>query len=159
MENEELGLTIAKEENAVMDLTNFRKNSKVQVGTFTNITDSVELFNIQSHVDYMLNDCVGEKIRFVKVLIRRFEKPLDNPIVDEVTGEILKETELKFSCVLIDAGGKSYATGSKTFTFNLMNYLSDFGGATKLDEGGIEIEVIKVPTPSGNKALSFKLLR
>lgn len=54
--------------------------------------------------------------------------------------------------------GKSYATGSKTFTYNLMNYLSDFDGALELEITGINIEIIKVPTPSGNKALSFKLI-
>lgn len=153
MENE----LIQVEEN-VKDLSSFRKNGNVNVGTFTNVEDKKELFNLQSHVDFILNDCVGEKIRIKKVLVRTFDKPMKEPIVDEETGEVLKEIERSVSCVLIDDSGKSYATGSKTFTYNLMNYLTEFDGATELEVTGINIEVIKVPTPSGNKALSFKLI-
>lgn len=148
---------IEVEEN-VKDLSSFRKNGNVNVGTFTNVEDKKELFNLQSHVDYILNDCVGEKIRIKKVLVRTFDKPMKEPIVDEETGEVLKEIERSVSCVLIDDSGKSYATGSKTFTYNLMNYLTEFDGATELETTGINIEIIKVPTPSGNKALSFKLI-
>ena len=93
-----------------------------------------------------------------KALIRTFDKALKEPIVDEETGEVLRTTERSVSCVIVDEAGKSYATGSKTFTYNLMNYLSDFDGAKDLEEKGIDIEIIKVPTPSGNKALSFKLV-
>lgn len=153
MENELIGV----EEN-VKDLSSFRKNGSVNVGTFTNVEDKKELFNLQSHVDFILNDCVGEKIRIKKVLVRTFDKPMKEPIVDEETGEVLKEIERSVSCVLIDDSGKSYATGSKTFTYNLMNYLSDFDGASELETTGINIEIIKVPTPTGNKALSFKLI-
>ena len=153
MENE----LIQVEEN-VKDLSSFRKNGSVNVGTFTNVEDKKELFNLQSHVDFILNDCVGEKIRIKKVLVRTFDKPMREPIVDEETGEVLKEIERSVSCVLIDDSGKSYATGSKTFTYNLMNYLTEFDGATELETTGINIEIIKVPTPSGNKALSFKLI-
>lgn len=153
MENE----LIQVEEN-VKDLSSFRKNGNVNVGTFTNVEDKKELFNFQSYVDFILNDCVGEKIRIKKVLVRTFDKPMKEPIVDEETGEVLKEIERSVSCVLIDDSGKSYATGSKTFTYNLMNYLSDFDGASELETTGINIEIIKVPTPTGNKALSFKLI-
>jgi hypothetical protein len=153
MENE----LIQVEEN-VKDLSSFRKNGNVNVGTFTNVEDKKELFNLQSHVDFILNDCVGEKIRIKKVLVRTFDKPMKEPIVDEETGEVLKEIERSVSCVLIDDSGKSYATGSKTFTYNLMNYLTEFDGATELETTGINIEIIKVPTPTGNKALSFKLI-
>lgn len=155
MENQEL--TVVEEGN-VKSLSSFRKNGHVDVGTFTNIQDSKELFNLQSHVDYILNDCVGEKIRVKKALIRTFDKPMKEPIIDEETGEVIREIERTVSCVLVDDNGKSYATGSKTFTYNLMNYLADFGGANELEDKGIEIEVIKVPTPNGNKALSFKLV-
>jgi len=153
MENE----LIQVEEN-VKDLSSFRKNGNVNVGTFTNVEDKKELFNLQSHVDFILNECVGEKLRIKKVLVRTFDKPMKEPIIDEETGEVLKEIERSVSCVLIDDSGKSYATGSKTFTYNLMNYLSDFDGATELETTGINIEIIKVPTPTGNKALSFKLI-
>lgn len=153
-ENKDLAVV----DTEVQGLSNFRRNGNVDVGTFTNISDSKELFNLQAHVDFILNDCVGEKIRVKKALIRTFDKPLKEPIVDEDTGEVIKSVERSVSCVLVDENGKSYATGSKTFTYNLMNYLGDFGGAKELEGNGIEIEVIKVPTPSGNKALSFKLI-
>lgn len=153
MENELMNV----EEN-VKDLSSFRKGGNVNVGTFTNVEDKKELFNLQSHVDFILNECVGEKLRIKKVLIRTFDKPMREPLVDEETGEVLKEIERSVSCVLIDEAGKSYATGSKTFTYNLMNYLADFDGAKELETTGVAIEIIKVPTPSGNKALSFKLI-
>ncbi len=153
MENE-----LMKVEENVKDLSSFRRNGNVDVGTFTNIEDKKELFNLQSHVDFILNDCVGEKLRIKKVLIRTFDKPMKEPVVDEETGEVLKEIERSVSCVLIDEAGKSYATGSKTFTYNLMNYLADFDGAKELETTGVAIEIIKVPTPLGNKALSFKLI-
>lgn len=155
MENQEL---VAVEEGNVKSLSSFRKNGNVDVGTFTNIEDNKELFNLQSHVDFILNECVGEKIRVKKALIRTFDKPLKEPIIDEETGEIIRDTERTVSCVIVNETGKSYATGSKTFTYNLMNYLGDFGGAKELENEGIEIEIIKIPTPSGNKALSFKLI-
>ena len=153
-ENKDLAVV----DTEVQGLSNFRRNGNVDVGTFTNISDSKELFNLQAHVDFILNDCVGEKIRVKKALIRTFDKPLKEPIVDEDTGEVIKSVERSVSCVLVDENGKSYATGSKAFTYNLMNYLGDFGGAKELEGNGIEIEIIKVPTPSGNKALSFKLI-
>lgn len=153
MENE-----LMKVEENVKDLSSFRRSGSVDVGTFTNIEDKKELFNLQSHVDFILNDCVGEKLRIKKVLIRTFDKPMKEPVVDEETGEVLKEIERSVSCVLIDEAGKSYATGSKTFTYNLMNYLADFDGAKELETTGVAIEIIKVPTPLGNKALSFKLI-
>ena len=157
MENEVNNELVAVEEN-VKGLSNFRRNGSVDVGTYTNIEDKKELFNLQSHVDFILNDCGGEKIRMKKALIRTFDKALKEPIVDEETGEVLRTTERSVSCVIVDEAGKSYATGSKTFTYNIMNYLSDFDGAKDLEEKGIDIEIIKVPTPSGNKALSFKLV-
>ena len=118
-ENNEL---IVAEEGNVKSLSSFGRSNNVQVESFTNIMNSKELFNLQSHVDFILNDCVGEKIRIKNVLIRTFDKPMKEPIIDEDTGEVLKSIERSVSCVLVDEAGKSYATGSKTFTYNLMNY-------------------------------------
>lgn len=157
MENEEKDLMVAGEENQVLGLSGFRKSSNVDVGTFTNVEDPKEVFNLSNNVDFKLNDCVGEKIRVKKVLIRRFLKPLDEPIVNEDTDEI-KDHEMKISCVLVDETGKSYATGSKTFTFKLVNYLVDCGGSKDLEKDGVILEITKVNTPTGNKALGFKVL-
>lgn len=154
-ENKEL---ITKEEQAVESFENYRRNSNVAIQTMSNITDSKVLFNLQSHVDCKINDCVGETIRVKKILIRTFDKKLKEPEIDEATGEILKETERTVSCILIDEAGKSYATGSKTFTYNLLSYLHDFGGSKELEKDGIEMKFIKVDTDSGNKALGFEII-
>jgi len=157
MENEEVKDLQVVEESSVMDLNAFRKKSSSEVGTFSNIHDSKELFNLSNNVDFKLNDVVGEKIRFNKVLIRRYEKQLEEPIINEETGETI-ETEIKISCVIVSVDGKSYATGSKMFTYKLLNYLVDCGGASDLNKDGVEIEIVKNPTPNGNKSLGFKVL-
>lgn len=155
MENNEM--TLANENNGILDFGN-QYSSDTKVETFSNIKDKKMLFNLEKHVDYMLNDCVGEEMRIKQVLVRKFYKPLDEPIVDSETGEILKDSELKVSCILIDEAGKSYATGSKTFTFDMLKLLGQYGGAKDLDEG-IEIRIIKVSVgEKGNKALSFELI-
>jgi hypothetical protein len=38
-----------------------------------------------------------------------------------------------------------------------MSYLVDYNGMSNLDDG-IEIEIVKNPTPNGNKSLGFKLI-
>lgn len=154
MENQEL--VVAEEK--VKGLMAFGSSGNVEVGTFTNIEDKKELFNLQTAVDEKLNNCEGERIRIKKVLIRTYDKALKEPVIDEETGEVLKTFERNISCVLVDDVGKSYATGSKTFTYNLVRYLKDCDGAKDLENEGIEIEIIKVPTPTGNKALSFKIV-
>lgn len=153
MDNEKALIT--NEEN-VFDLANFRKNSKSDVGTYSNIKDSKELFNLSNNVDLKLNDFVGQKMRIKKVLIRTYDKQLDEPIVNEETGELI-ETQRKISCVVVDEDGVPYATGSKTFAYKLMSYLVDYNGMSNLDDG-IEIEIVKNPTPNGNKSLGFKLI-
>lgn len=160
MENkEELEQSLAvSEETKILDFSNSRKNSEVEVTTFSNIKDKKKLFNLQSHVDSMINDCVGESIRVKEVLVRKFEKPLKEPVIDEETGEIIKDKEINYSCVLIDDNGKSYATGSKTFVINLMTYLGDFEGSKELEKG-IDIKIVKVSVQnSPNKALGFELI-
>lgn len=158
MEEEQKSMITKEENSQIMDFTQVHKASNTEVQTFSNIKDKKKLFNLESHVDCMLNDCVGEMIRVKEVLIRKYYKPLENPILDEETGEIVKDTELKTSCVLIDDNNKSYATGSKTFVFNMLKLLGDYEGYTELDNG-IEIRIIKVPiTNSPNKALSFELV-
>lgn len=156
-ENNELMITNDEQVN-VMGFSNSRANSNVEVTTLSNIKDRKLLFNLQSHVDYKLNDCVGDAIRVKGVLIRFFKKPLKEPIFDEDTGEIIKDSQTNVSCILIDDNGKSYATGSMSFAMNLRSYLGDFDGEKELDEG-IEMKIIKVDVPnSPNKALGFEIL-
>lgn len=154
MENNEL---IVKEESQILGFTN-ESTSKVDVETHSSITDPKKLFNLETNVDVMLNDIVGENIKVKDVLIRKYRKPLEEPVINAETGEIEKDYELKVSCVLIDDQGKSYATGSKTFTFDMMKFLGNYGGASLLEKG-VDIKVIKKPVgKNGNKALSFELL-
>lgn len=156
------------EETSIARVENFgalgsRTNTKANI--YTNITDQKRIFNLDSKVDNLLNDCEGELIRVKEVLIKRYEKPLKNPkvikeaVIDEKTGEILEDEVVKYSeismaCILIDDNGKSYATGSKVFTIQMMRYIEMFGIA---DEG-FEIKIVKNKQQSGNKSLGFELV-
>lgn len=163
-ENEEVIEEIIREENqdkiveetAVTTVQGFnalgkRTNTKAEI--FTNITDKKKMFNLENHVDFLLNDCEGELIRVKEVLIKRYEKPLKEPVVDE-DGVIVKEKEITMACILIDDNNKSYATGSKVFTIQMMRYLEMFG----VNENGFEIKIVKNKQDTGNKTLGFELV-
>lgn len=147
-ENEEKGLTV------VQDFSALQKASETKSEMFTNITDQKKIFNLDSHVDNLLNDCEGEMIRVKEVLIKRYKKPMKEPILDDETGEVIKDTETSFACILIDDNNKSYATGSKVFTIQMMRYLQLFG----VDAEGFEIKIVKNKTEKGNKSLGFELV-
>ena len=125
----------------------------------------------------MLNDCIDEMIRVKDVLIKTYEKPMKEPIFDEETGEILKDKEYSMSCVIVDDNGKSYATGSKMFTMQLMRYNGkSYATGSKMftmqlmrflqmeEQLGekpetFDIKIIKKKVgENGNKALSFELV-
>lgn len=158
-----------QEEQALSIIQGFdglSRNTSTKQQIFTNITDQKKLFNLENHVDNLINDCENEKIRVKEVLIKRYEKPLKNAtvikeaVIDEATGEVLedevvKTTEISMACILIDDNGKSYATGSKTFTIQMMRYLQMFN---KIDEKGFEIKITKTKQSSGNKTLGFELV-
>ena len=128
--------------------------TQTKADVFTNIVDQKKIFNLDSKVDTLLNDCEGELIRVKEVLIKRFEKPMKEPIIDDETGEIIKDKEITMSCILIDDNEKSYATGSKVFTIQMMRYLKMFG----LNDEGFTIKIVKNKTDKGNKALGFELV-
>lgn len=126
--------------------------------TFTNITDQKKIFNLDTNVDYKLNDCVGESIRVKEVLIKRFEKPMAEPELNEETGEIVKDKEIKMVTILIDDNDKSYVTASKIFTLQLMRYIEMFG-ITQMEKEGLTIKIVNVSVKnSNNKALGFELV-
>lgn len=153
---EEENVTSETETNEVAVIQGFNalgKRTNIKSEIFTNITDKKKMFNLDSHVDFLLNDCEGELIRVKEVLIKRYEKPLKEPIVDE-DGVIVKEKEITMACILIDDNNKSYATGSKVFTIQMMRYLEMFG----LSDEGFEIKIIKTKQDSGNKTLGFELV-
>lgn len=143
---EETGLTVSG-----FDALGKRSSTKSNI--FTNITDKKKIFNLDSKVDNLLNDCEGELIRVKEVLIKRYEKPLKEPVIDEETGEILKDKEITMACILIDDNGKSYATGSKVFTIQMMRYIEMFG----ISDEGFEIKITKKKLNEG-KALGFELV-
>ena len=130
------------------------KRTETKCNIYTNITDQKKIFNLDSKVDNLLNDCEGELIRVKEVLIKRYEKPMKEPVFDDETGEILKDKEISMACILIDDNEKSYATGSKVFTIQMMRYLDMFG----LNNDGFEIKIVKNKTEKGNKALGFELV-
>lgn len=152
-------MAVVENQNTIMSFDEMKKKSNTQCNIYTNITDKKVLFNLESKVDHLLNDCVDEMIRVKGVMIKIFRKPLKEPIVDEETGEIVKEFETSMSCTLIDDNGKSYATGSKMFAIQLMRYIQNYDGMSQIDGEGLEIKIIKRKVgEKGNKALAFELV-
>ncbi len=157
LEEREEGIT--KEDLAlqVQDFGAMQNNSNVNRRIFTNITDQKKIFNLENTCDYKLNECKGELLRIKEVLIKVIEKPLSEPEIDETTGEILKDKEIKKVCILIDDRGKSYVTGSKMFTNQMIQYIEMFG--LESIENGLEIKITeRAVKNSSNKALAFELI-
>lgn len=150
MENE------VKEETGlvIQGFGNMARKSTTKADIFTNITDQKKIFNLDSKVDNLLNDYEGSIIEVKEVLVKRYEKPMKEPIVDEETGEIIKDKEISMACILIDKNDVSYATGSKVFTIQMMRYLEMFG----INEDGFLIKIVKNKQQSGNKSLGFELV-
>ena len=157
-ELQETGLMEVKK-NKITSFAGRKRNSDVVCDTITNIEDKKALYNLSNSVDCKLNDCVGEKIRVKGIVIKFYEKPLKEPKVNEETGELI-EFERTVSCVLVDEAGKSYATGSKTFVYQLLNFMDgSYISEKEIRENGLDIEIIKKNIAnSPNKALGFKLL-
>lgn len=119
----------------------------------TSITDELLLFNLETNIDFKLNDCVDEMFKFKDYEIKKYTKKLENPEVNE-NGEIVKEYDVKIVTILIDENNKSYVTASKTFGYAFMKALDLFDS----DIFEKVFEIIKVPIKdSSNKALSFRL--
>ena len=161
MEKEEVEEMMEKEENTQMVVSGFnglQSKTKTKCYIQTNMTDQKKMFNLESHIDYKLNECKGEMIRVTEVMIKTYEKPLKEPVIDEETGEIIKDKEIKRVCILIDDQGKSYVTGSSIFTLAMLKYINMFGTHAMEDEG-VEIRIIETAVKnSSNKALGFELV-
>ena len=123
---------------------------------FTSIKDPKKIFNLENNVDFKLNDCKGELIRVKDVLVKIIEKPLEEPIVNNETGDII-DTEYKKITILIDDKGKSYVTASKMFTNQLIRYIQMFG-LESITKDGLEIKITeRAVKNSSNKGLGFEL--
>ena len=130
--------------------------SRSKTNVFTTINDPKVIFNLENECDYKINECKGELIRVKGVLIKVIETPLAEPEVNEETGEV-RDKEYKKVCILIDDNGKSYVTGSKMFTNQMMRYINIFG--VKSIEDGLEIKIVeKAVKNSNNKSLGFELV-
>ena len=158
LENEKQEMLVADDNYAVMDFGGLGRNSNTKTEVFTNIKDSKKIFNLENNVDVLLNDCENETIRVKEVLIKRYEKPLKEVVIDDETGEVIKDKEITMSCCLVDEDGKSYATGSKVFIIQLMRYLQMQERMGQKDQT-FDIKIIKKKFgDKGNKALSFELV-
>lgn len=140
----------------VNNLNNVMNIGKSKVNCFTTLEDTKKIFNLENSCDYKINDCKGEMIRVKDVLIKVIERELEEPIVNEETGEI-QDKEFKKVCILIDEAGKSYVTASKMFTNRMLRYLDMFG--IESIKNGLDIKVTEVSVKgSSNKALSFEVV-
>lgn len=140
----------------IKDFGELENTGRSKTDVFTTITDSKLLFNLDNHCDYKLNDCKGEVIRVKDILIKVIKTPLDEPEVDE-NGQVTKDMEIKKVCILIDDNGKSYVTGSKMFTNQMIRYIG-YNGIQSIQEG-LEIKIIERDVKgTSNKALGFDLV-
>ncbi|MBO7692630.1 MAG: hypothetical protein J6T10_08365 [Methanobrevibacter sp.] len=130
--------------------------SRSNTDVFTTITDGKVLFNLDNHCDYKLNDCKGETIRVKDVLIKVISTPLEEPELDD-NGNVVKDKEIKKVCILIDDEGKSYVTGSKMFTNQMIRYIG-YAGIQSIEEGLLIKIIEKDVKGTNNKALGFDLV-
>lgn len=157
MENDTKELTINDNEMIQsFDELKQNKRSNTKINIYTTIEDKKKIFNLDDSCDKKINDCKYEKLRIKDILIRRIEKPLENPEIDEETGEIIRDKEVKLITILIDEQDKSYVTASKSFGIKMLKYIDMFGISSIK---GLEIQITeKEVKNSSNKALSFELL-
>lgn len=130
------------------------ETSAVKMGIYTTIdsSDIKTLYNLDNgDCDFRLNDCKGEAIKVVNVLIKSFDrykdedgKELDEPINKKVT-------------ILIDENGKTYVTASKIFAIQMLRFINRFGNEAITK--GLDIKIIeKEIKGSKNKGLGFELI-
>ena len=158
-ENTQAELTVCEsQKNEVTSLSALSTNNTMnRPQQITNITDKKMLFNLGRKVDKMLNDCEGQIITIDKVLVKKYQKQIDEPVVNEMTGEIISDKTIKtsMSIVIVDENGVSYATGSKSFGYSLIDAIFNFGDDIK----GLKIKIIKTQRKGNqNKSLDFELV-
>ena len=126
-------------------------SNSVNQKVYTTIKDMKLIFNLESNVDYKLNDCKGETIKVVDYLVKLIEKD-----ITPTDGVSAKET--KRITILIDDKGKSYVTASKYFNIQFIKAVSIMGD-DELKNNGLIIKIIDTTVKnSKNKALSFELV-
>lgn len=148
-----------KEEMVVSGFGTLANASKTKKKTYTtlDITDVKTLYNLDNKdCDFKINDCVGQAIRVVDVVIKEFERELEVPIVDD-KGEVIQDKERKMVTILIDDQNQSYVTASKIFTLQMKRFIETFG--VNVIKNGLEIKIVnKKVNGSNNKSLGFELI-
>lgn len=148
-----------KDEMVVSGFGTLANASKTKKKTYTtlDITDVKTLYNLDNKdCDFKINDCIGQAIRVVDVVIKEFERELEVPIVDD-KGEVIQDKERKMVTILIDDQNQSYVTASKMFTLQMKRFIETFG--VNVIKNGLEIKIVnKKVKDSNNKSLGFELI-
>ena len=148
-----------KDEMVVSGFGTLANASKTKKKTYTtlDITDVKTLYNLDNKdCDFKINDCIGQAIRVVDVVIKEFERELEVPIVDD-KGEVIQDKERKMVTILIDDQNQSYVTASKMFTLQMKRFIETFG--VNVIKKGLEIKIVnKKVKDSNNKSLGFELI-
>lgn len=159
IKKENLEYNEEKDKMIVSGFGTLANTSKTKKKTYTtlDITDVKTLYNLDNKdCDFKINDCVGQSIRVVDVVIKEFERDLEEPIVDE-NGEIVQDKERKMVTILIDDQNQSYVTASKIFTLQMKRFIETFG--VNVIKNGLEIKIVnKKVKDSNNKSLGFELI-
>lgn len=159
IENEEVKEKEEKQEMVVASFGSLANSSKTRKRTYTTIdlNDVKTLYNLDNKdCDFKINDCVGQDLRIVDVVIKEFERDLEEPIVDE-QGEVVQDKERKMVTILLDEQGQTYVTASKIFTLQMKRFIETFGVETI--KNGLEIKIVNKKVPnSNNKSLGFELI-
>ena len=157
IKNEEL--KEEKQEMVVSSFGSLQNTSQTRKKTFTtlDITDVKTLYNLDNKdCDFKINDCIGQSLRIKDVVIKEFERDLEEPVVDE-NGEIVQEKERKLVTILIDEQNQTYVTASKVFTLQMKRFIETFG--VNVIKNGLDIKIVsKKIQGSNNKALGFELI-
>lgn len=159
-ENKEL--EVMEENKNEMVISSFgelanKSNTERKYFTTIDLNDTKKLYNLDNgDMNHLLNDCEGMTLRIVDVLIKEFTHKLEEPKVNQETGEII-DTETNKVCILIDDANETYVTGSKMFTNQMKRYIAMFG--VESIKNGLEIKIVKKKmSDSNNKALAFELV-
>lgn len=163
MKEKEIILNEEKEEEkgemVVASFGSLANTSKTRKKTYTTIdvNDVKTLYNLDNKdCDFKINDCVGQSLRIKDVVIKEFERDLEEPIVDE-NGEVVQDKERKMVTILIDEQGETYVTASKIFTLQMKRFIETFG--VEVIKNGLEIKIVnKKVANSNNKSLGFELI-
>lgn len=158
IKNEEL--KEEKQEMVVSSFGSLQTTSQTRKKTFTtlDITDVKTLYNLDNKdCDYKINDCVGQTLRVKDVVVKEFERDLEEPVIDKETGEVIQDKERKMVTILIDDQDKTYVTASKMFTLQMKRFIETFG--VNVIKNGLEIKIVnKKVANSNNKCLGFELI-